>query len=264
MSISSLLKNYRAENNLTQDDLAEKFGVAKMTISRIESGSQYRLSPRMVVKIASLFTKDDLVKLDPSDPQEKKILEYITTGISPAELFSPVKIEPFVVTNKVDELLLQIGFYRTEEIPFFDLGRRICRYQNTETQKTWHILFILSDVLKLRDRIYRDISEMICSALFFGENTIDNKLTIAIPNSYDAIKDQLKLHIPAYLPFDISILHFGDDGNIQQETCLRCNTDGHGIFDLDVDDTAVSAQAGKDYLAWTRAVGKIVMWEKTK
>lgn len=263
MSVSSLLKNYRAENNLTQDDLAERLNVAKITVARLESGNQVKLSPRMIVKVANLFSEDELSRLDSSDPQEKKLLEYRRYGKYQLENCVQEKAWITHAIMGFGELAEKIGYLPIDG-SFGQVEPYTYGYQNKDSRKTWTVQFVSADCSKTVNCIRRYLVTRVGSALLFGDKSVENKITIAIPNSFDEIEEQLDFHIPAYLPFDISILHFRDDGSVRQETYLHCNTDGRGIFDLDVDDTALSAQAGKDYVAWTRAVGNIVTWEKNK
>lgn len=266
MSVSSLLKNYRKRNGITQDELAERFGVAKMTISRIESGRQVTLSPKMVSLIAGIVDENDMATLDPSDPQERKLLDYIKYGTEASvsrTIQSKKAWSADDIKRQLDVLTGEIGYTCIKE-KTDDLAHYVWKYRNEKNKKTWTIQIFPFDYSKKVNDIYGIFATRIGMALLFGEHSIENRITIVIPNSYDEIRTQLEVHLPLYIPFDLSILHLGNDGIIQQETCLRCNYDGRGIFDLDVEDNAVSAQAGKDYAAWTRAVGNIVMWEKSK
>lgn len=52
--IKSKLKVYRAMNDLTQEDLAEKLGITRQTVIAIESG-KYLPSLPLAFKIAKLF-----------------------------------------------------------------------------------------------------------------------------------------------------------------------------------------------------------------
>ena len=52
--IKSKLKVYRAMNDLTQEDLAEKLGITRQTVIAIESG-RYLPSLPLAFKIAKLF-----------------------------------------------------------------------------------------------------------------------------------------------------------------------------------------------------------------
>lgn len=264
MSVSSLLKNYRKRNGITQDELAERFGVAKMTISRIESGRQVTLSPKMVSLIAGIVDKDDLATLDPSDPQERKLLDFTKYESRPAMRYL-TQSNAWVadIRGQVDALVGQIGYSYKEEYKS-DITKNTWKYQNQSNKKTWIIQILSADCSISVNDIQRYLVSRIGSAFLLDDDPIENKVSIAIPNSYDEIRSRLNFHFSEDLPFDVSILHFGDDGIIQQETYLRFNTDGGGIFDLDVDDTAVSTQAGKDHVAWARAVGNIVMREKNR
>ena len=62
------LKVARAENNLSQAELAEKVGVSRQTINSIEVG-RYTPSAVLALKIARTFGKkvEDLFELEESD-----------------------------------------------------------------------------------------------------------------------------------------------------------------------------------------------------
>ena len=65
MNLSDNLKKIRKENNLTQEDLAEKLGVSRQSVSKWESNQAY---PEMdkVVQICKMFNlnMDDLLNQD--------------------------------------------------------------------------------------------------------------------------------------------------------------------------------------------------------
>lgn len=260
MSIGTFLKAFRDRKSITQKQLSEMLGVNVMTISRLESKDQVVLTPRMVSKIAGILDDKDLENLNPTDPQEKKILEYrkFEGQSSVSRSIQSKKVWSADIKDQIDALMKKVGY------TFLDGGQNTLLYQNQANGKRWIVIGFSWDVSLPSDNIRRLLCFRVGKTLLYDDGFIENRITIAVPNSFDEIKSQLPHQIPGYLPFDISILHFGDDGTIQQETCLHCNTDGRGIFDLDVDDTAVSVQALKDYVAWTRAVGNIITWEKAK
>ena len=51
MKINESLKNIRLDNNLTQDDFAEKLGVTRQTISSWENGKSYPDIENIIKKI---------------------------------------------------------------------------------------------------------------------------------------------------------------------------------------------------------------------
>lgn len=263
MSIGTFLKTFRDRRSITQKQLSEMLEVNVMTVSRLESKDQVVLTPKMVEKIAGILNDEDLASLNPTDPQENKILNYkkFETQSSVSRTAQSKKVWSADIKGQIDTLMEKVGY------TFLDSGGSTLVYQNQTNEKFWVVMCLSWDPTLPSDKsdnIKRQLIFRVGKTLLYDDGFVENKITIAVPNSFDEIKHQLPYCIPEYLPFDISILHFGDDGTIQQETYLRCNTDGCGIFDLDVEDTAISAQAGKDYAAWTRAVGNIVMWEKSK
>ena len=65
MKLSENLKKIRKENNLSQEDLAEKIGVSRQSVSKWESGSAYPEMDKMV-QICNIFNLniDDLLNQD--------------------------------------------------------------------------------------------------------------------------------------------------------------------------------------------------------
>ena len=63
MIINESLKNIRLDNNLTQDDFAEKLGVTRQTVSSWENGRSYP-DIENIVKISEIFniSLDDMLK----------------------------------------------------------------------------------------------------------------------------------------------------------------------------------------------------------
>ena len=63
MIINESLKNIRLDNNLTQDDFAEKLGVTRQTVSSWENGRSYP-DIENTVKISEIFniSLDDMLK----------------------------------------------------------------------------------------------------------------------------------------------------------------------------------------------------------
>lgn len=88
MNLSDNLKKIRKENNLTQEDLAEKLGVSRQSVSKWESNQAY---PEMdkVVQICKMFNlnMDDLLNQDikevnNSKQQRNTINKYIDSFLS--------------------------------------------------------------------------------------------------------------------------------------------------------------------------------------
>ena len=88
MNLSDNLKKIRKENNLTQEDLAEKLGVSRQSVSKWESNQAY---PEMdkVVQICKMFNlnMDDLLNQDIKEvnnikQQRNNINKYIDSFLS--------------------------------------------------------------------------------------------------------------------------------------------------------------------------------------
>ncbi|MDD2409486.1 MAG: helix-turn-helix transcriptional regulator [Bacilli bacterium] len=103
MNLSSNLKKIRKENNLSQEDLAEKIGVSRQSVSKWESGQAYPEMDKMV-QLCNLFNLniDDLLNQDIGEVNNTKqannsinkfiddFLKYVTNTI---DLFSSMKFK---------------------------------------------------------------------------------------------------------------------------------------------------------------------------
>lgn len=120
MNLSENLKKIRKENNLSQEQLAEKLNVSRQSVSKWESGQAY---PEMdkVIQICQLFnvSVDDLLNQDIKELNNNKaaksninkfiddVLNYISKTI---ELFSILKFKEKVKCI-FEQLLLVLIFY---------------------------------------------------------------------------------------------------------------------------------------------------------
>ena len=120
MNLSENLKKIRKENNLSQEQLAEKLNVSRQSVSKWESGQAY---PEMdkVLQICQLFSVsvDDLLNQDIKELNNNKIaksninkfiddfLNYLTKTI---DLFSNLKFKEKVKCI-FEQFLLILIFY---------------------------------------------------------------------------------------------------------------------------------------------------------
>lgn len=127
MNFSDNLKNIRKENNLSQEQIAEKLGVSRQSVSKWESGLAYPEMDKMV-KLCQIFNLniDDLLNQDVRDVSNSKqskininkfiddFLDYITKTI---DMFSSMNFrqkikclfEQFVIVGIIILLLTIIG-----------------------------------------------------------------------------------------------------------------------------------------------------------
>lgn len=61
------LKKYRLAAGLTQEQLAEKSGISRVTIANIERGSQSFIKSSTIIKLADTLKVDPQVLLCPSE-----------------------------------------------------------------------------------------------------------------------------------------------------------------------------------------------------
>lgn len=53
--IKNRLKELRAERGMTQEELAEKSGISRATLSKIENNEEINVSTRTIAKLAEVF-----------------------------------------------------------------------------------------------------------------------------------------------------------------------------------------------------------------
>lgn len=253
MSVDVFMRELRENRSMTQKEFAEFLGVSVPTISRIEVGGQTTLSPRMASKLASILSDEEASRLNPLDAQEHKIAVYYSHHGNDFDSFviSPVCRLSFTegewthdILSKLSGMVATIGFDFEN-----DCNGSSVYYRNSSTQKTWQVLRYMDDCCDGYSSILGYIALKIGQA-FLIEKSLPNKISILTQNTADEIKDKIGKHIPRYLPFDLSFLHYSDDGLIYSETDLVLNTDGHGIFDLESEDAAAKANAAMDFAKW--------------
>lgn len=99
MNFSERLKLLREENNLTQNDLAEKLNISRQSVGNYEKGTRFPNDPELILKIAGLFNvsidyllgattirhslKNDTIKTQPRIKEEDSI--YYTNKTSALE-----------------------------------------------------------------------------------------------------------------------------------------------------------------------------------
>lgn len=265
-NIGEFLVMYRACHSLTQQDLAKLLDTSLITIARLETGLQAVLSPKMVAKIAGIVSEDELAMLDSSNSEERKVIMYLNRPDPHSRNYMITKhrqkkswicgIQPCV-----DTLLASICFEKNDQIRLLCVTNTL--YSCRQNSKQWIVAFAAGDFDEEISKNVIDVKEYFSRivgglAVSNTSNTTINKISLVIPVSYDEVIESLNtLCFADFLPFDISILHCDDDGVITQETYLRFNKEGRGVFDLKVDDTAVRAQAGIDFATWTESIGTI-------
>lgn len=120
MNLSSNLKKIRKENNLSQEDLAEKLGVSRQSVSKWESNQAY---PEMdkVIQLCKMFNLniDELLNQDINDKKDSEtrknkfnnqvdsFLNFITKTVN---MFSAMKFKN-VIKCLFEQLFLILVFY---------------------------------------------------------------------------------------------------------------------------------------------------------
>ena len=120
MNLSSNLKKIRKENNLSQEDLAEKLGVSRQSVSKWESNQAY---PEMdkVIQLCKMFNLniDELLNQDINDKKDSEtrknkfnnqvdsFLNFITKTVN---MFSAMKFKS-IIKCLFEQLFLILVFY---------------------------------------------------------------------------------------------------------------------------------------------------------
>ena len=120
MNLSSNLKKIRKENNLSQEDLAEKLGVSRQSVSKWESNQAY---PEMdkVIQLCKMFNLniDELLNQDINDKKDSEtrknkfnnqvdsFLNFITKTVN---MFSAMKFKS-IIKCLFEQLFLVLVFY---------------------------------------------------------------------------------------------------------------------------------------------------------
>jgi transcriptional regulator with XRE-family HTH domain len=99
MSISSIVREARLRSGLTQAQLAERAGVPKSTVGRIESGAR-RPSTEMVERLVKAAGLSVSISLSEPDPGTDSMFER-TLQRSPAERLSDAtRVAGFVLRGR--------------------------------------------------------------------------------------------------------------------------------------------------------------------
>ena len=251
MSIGTFLKEYREANKLRQQDLANRFEVTNMTISRLESGKQVVLSPKMVKNIGSLLTAADIEKFDENDAQEKKLIAFFNRGEqgpdAPWDRTEDLTWHKEILTL-LDSKMQQIGFYTNDgQSGYFSYLRL---YYNPALNKYWAIsepFFMRKDLLQRH--LFSSYIHTLGRACF---DPFLNKISFltASENWNDSYLTNLLKPAPERVPCDISMLFVNQEGIVDGERDLYVFKDGKGLFDLDSPDLAVREKAASLFAKW--------------
>jgi len=99
MSIASIVREARRRAGLTQAALAEKAGVAKSTVGRIESGAR-KPSVELVERLARAAGLEVTVSLSESDPGTDSIFERTLRRTPAQRLADATRAARFVLRGR--------------------------------------------------------------------------------------------------------------------------------------------------------------------
>lgn len=132
--IGAFLKQCRKENNLTQEQLAEKFGVSARTVSRWETGEVYLNETYMMTsrEVENLGKGVRLVHLYPQSLLIKKVLEGIRTYIILGVMLIIICLIAAVVISLKSTGFLNEFIHAMESVRNRNYDIRIKEYKNAE------------------------------------------------------------------------------------------------------------------------------------
>ena len=77
MTIGDLIKEHRTADGLSQKRLAAILGTTDMTVSRIEAGQSFRLTPKMIKALCKMLSLDELGRVTEDSPQYRRLLTHL-------------------------------------------------------------------------------------------------------------------------------------------------------------------------------------------
>ena len=143
MKLSENLKNIRKENNLSQEQLAEKLGVSRQAVSKWESGQSY---PEMdkVLLICKLFNynMDELMNENIKEVEENKQSKNNINILNPLKrktlLYEISKMNEYQIRdyNSASELTYFSDKHKQDQYKFFKLTKNIYMQADTPEEIT--------------------------------------------------------------------------------------------------------------------------------
>ena len=248
MTIGELIKRYRAENAMSQKELASLMHTTDMTISRIESGKNFRLTSEMTDALLKMFTKEIIFSVDDtpqakqlrrSFPPPKRKQEDRNNDLEPSLInwrSSQNNERLFLPENRkfLDEQMHTIGFLweflPNSLMPHISIDFAYC---NAVQDKIWCFDYrIFQSVINV-DNLFSQILYTAGKVPFFKDI---NKLSIITQAEISTqLYEKFHLVLLDKVNCDISILHYNSEKHrIDSELELAFYKDGRGIFDLDV------------------------------
>lgn len=210
MNLSEKIKKLRAENNLTQEQLAEKLQVSRSTISSWETGRSYP-DLEMVIEICDYFN----VSLDFLLREDEKMVRKLNFGIKQKRmLIVLVSILLVLLVNTFVSVAPFKANPNSLEISNVNMNRDLS-YNGEDPNRDWNTTINLT--LKSKNLFFKPVGD---DMLVFNENgnlSLLTNLTFSIFNIFDMHRfvkaDQSVLIDENVSNEDITLKLYGDQSN---------------------------------------------------
>lgn len=136
MKLSQLIKNYRNENGVTLDELAQRSGLSKPYISMLEKGKNPKSGKPIIPSYDTLRKVANAMDMPTAD--FVKLIEPETMSLEGAiqtlKQHSPIESHDFYTVLKELDKRLHCGIYTTyQDQPLSQLNKKIIE------QSIWHL-----------------------------------------------------------------------------------------------------------------------------
>ena len=266
MTIAEYLKEYRKKMGISQQELAKIFGVAVMTVCRIEGGQNY-LSPKVIDRLVDLMKWEDFNLLNGNEPSVEKmkrafIEKYPEYSTEMAKSAKAIKLDSETlhirikkICDDIDSLLLRNDFTLVEDSPD---GKYSCDriYNNELTQKRWAFFFPSHLSSHLNGFIGYGMN--ICTAIGYTYLTHDTNIRkVSVITELDEVDSFYRTQRPYRLhelPCDFSFIPYCAADFLHTEIDLSLLGDGRGLFDMDSPDADIRTREIERFSKWKRSL----------
>jgi transcriptional regulator with XRE-family HTH domain len=178
MNLSGKVKKLRAENDLTQEQLAEKLQVSRSTISSWETGRSYP-DLEMVIEICDCFN----VSLDFLLREDEKMVQKLNFGMKQKRmLIALVALLAVLLVNSVVSTLSFQANPKSLEISSVTMIRDVS-YKGEDPERDWNTRINLA--MRSKNVFFKPIAN---DLLIFNDNgnlTIQTNWSFSIFNIFD-------------------------------------------------------------------------------
>ncbi|MEQ2527876.1 helix-turn-helix transcriptional regulator [Bacillaceae bacterium CLA-AA-H227] len=210
MNLSDKIKKLRTENNLTQEQLAEKMQVSRSTISSWETGRSYP-DLQMVIEICNYFN----VSLDFLLREDEKIVRKLNFGIKQKRmLIGLVVILAVLLINQVVSTTSFQANPKSLEISNINMIRDVS-YGGENPDRDWNTTINLD--MKSKNVFFKPIGDDLLVFNDDGKLKLQTNWAFSIFNIFDTQRavqaDQSVLIMKNVSNDDITLGFYGDKSN---------------------------------------------------